>query len=229
MTQNVLITGANRGIGLEFCQQYLAAGARVFACCRTPQQATELNALANDYRQLTVLPLDIASHQQAADIVTQLNGVTLDVLINNAGIYGAKGASLEAIDAEEWLHVLHIDAIAPVLLTRTLQPLLGNGSKVAFVSSKMGSIADNQSGGSYMYRSAKAALNAAVKSLAIDWHEHGIRIALLHPGWVKTDMGGPNALISTDQSVAGMKNVIDSLSANDNGQFINYDGAPIPW
>ncbi|GGA78934.1 oxidoreductase [Neiella marina] len=229
MSQNVLITGANRGIGLEFCQQYLASGARVFACCRTPQQASELNALAADNPQLTVMQLDIASQQQAAAIIDLLKGETLDVVINNAGIYGTKGASLETIDAEEWLHVLHIDTVAPVLLTRNLSPLLKQGSKIAFVSSKMGSIADNQSGGSYMYRSAKAALNAAVKSLAVDWSEQDITIALLHPGWVKTDMGGPNALISAQQSVAGMKNVIDQLSSDDSGHFINYDGAPIPW
>lgn len=229
MTQTVLITGANRGIGLEFCKHYLANNWQVIACCRKPNDASELNQLALGNSQLQVEQLDIASSEQIVSLGQRLADKSVDVLINNAGIYGPKGATLEQLELDDWLHVLHIDTVAPLLLTRALKPCLANQAKLAFVTSKMGSIADNQSGGSYMYRSAKAALNAAVKSLAHDWSGDNLAVVLLHPGWVKTDMGGPNALISTTQSVAGMSQVISQLSLDDTGQFINYDGARIPW
>lgn len=229
MTQTVLITGANRGIGLEFCKHYLANNWQVIACCRQPSDASELNQLAQASSLLRIEQLDIANSEQVLSLSQRLADNSIDVLINNAGIYGPKGASLEQVELDDWLQVLHIDTVAPLLLTRALKPCLANKAKVAFVSSKMGSITDNQSGGSYMYRSAKAALNAAVKSLAHDWSCDDITIALLHPGWVKTAMGGPNALITTAQSVTGMTQVISQLSLDDTGQFINYDGARIPW
>ncbi|MBW8191847.1 SDR family oxidoreductase [Neiella marina] len=229
MTQSVLITGANRGIGLQFCKHYLAAGWQVIACCRQPAQATALTELAQQYAELSVEPLDIADHKQIEALAKRLGSNKIDVLVNNAGIYGPKGASFEQVTTDDWLDVLHIDTIAPLLVTRALKPSLKAASKVAFISSKMGSISDNQSGGSYMYRSAKAALNAAVKSLAHDWYDDELAIVTLHPGWVQTDMGGPNAMITTEQSVAGMTKVIEQLKLGDSGQFINYDGAPIPW
>ena len=230
MSLTVLITGANRGLGLEFCKQYLNENCSVIACCREPRIASELNKLQQEHPQkLSVEKLDISDLQQHQDLLNRLSGTHINILINNAGVYGPKSLSLDELDAEEWQKVLLVNTIAPVLLTRNLQALFSPESKVAFVSSKMGSIGDNSSGGSYMYRTSKAALNAAVRSLAHDWADLPVYIALLHPGWVKTDMGGPNALITPEESIKGMKAVIDGIDQDDSGDFINYDGTPIPW
>ncbi|MCM2679105.1 SDR family oxidoreductase [Echinimonas agarilytica] len=230
MSQTVVITGANRGLGLEFCRYYLNRGDNVIACCRHPSSASELDELKLDFtKHISIHALDITKEAQHRGFIAALGRTKIDILINNAGIYGSKGLAIEQIGADEWSHVLQVNAISPMLFTRNLKNNLNKNAKIVFVTSKMGSIGDNSSGGSYMYRSSKAALNAAAHSLAVDWAELSFNVAILHPGWVKTDMGGPNALITAVQSVTGMCSVIEGLDSDDSGQFINYDSQPIPW
>ena len=158
----------------------------------------------------------------------QLAGEKIALFINNAGIYGEQ-QSLETADWEEWQEVFRVNTIAPLAITRVLLPLMAPGARLVFLSSKMGSIAENTGGSTYVYRSSKSALNQVVKSLAIDLAPRGLHVAALHPGWVRTDMGGPNALIDTATSVHGLLRVIDHLDAAGSGRFYNYDGQQIPW
>ena len=218
---NVLITGANRGLGLEFARQYAAQGWTVFATCRHPEQATALHALGG-----TVFPVDVTDPAAITALVAGLDGQPLDLLINNAGIYGPQGS-----DPAAWAEVFAVNVIAPVRLAEALLSnlLAGTQRKVAFLSSQMGSIADNSSGGSMIYRSSKAALNAAVHGLAIDWRKQGIIVLALHPGWVRTDMGGPQAPLTPDQSITGLRCVIASATLSESGGFRNYLGQTVPW
>ena len=228
----VLITGANRGIGLEFARQYLARGDRVLATCRDVVAASALQQLVGaNHKQLVLLPLDVADDQSIAAFSQQLRDEAVDIFINNAGVYGPRDGKFGKVAGADWLHVLQVNAVAPLLLTQALMSNLRKGSskKLVYITSKMGSIADNGGGGHYIYRSSKTALNMVVKSLAIDLAGAGFIAAVLHPGWVKTDMGGPNALIDTVTSVTGMVEVIDGLDQQQSGRFFNYDGSDIPW
>ena len=227
----VLITGTNRGIGLEFVHQFLARGDTVLATCRHPDSAPALQQLQKENQQLRVLGLDVASTESLQNFPQQLAADAIDIFINNAGVYGPRDASFGNVDGETWMSVLQINSIAPILLTQLLIDKLRAGvdKKLLYVTSKMGSIDDNTGGGSYVYRSSKTALNAVVKSLAVDLAADGFTVAVLHPGWVLTDMGGPNALIDTATSVAGMMGVIDKLGIEQSGSFFNYDGSVIPW
>jgi len=222
----VLITGASRGIGLESTRQYLARGSRVIACCRNPSSASALQAMAG--QALEVVGLDVSDSAAVAGLPAKLPGEHLDLFINNAGIYGDHQGLADA-DWDEWLDVMSVNVIAPLMLTRVLLPLMADNGKLVYLSSKMGSIADNSGGGAYVYRSSKTALNQVVKSLSIDLASRGLSAAALHPGWVQTDMGGPNALIDTATSVGGLMRVIDRLDAASSGRFFNYDGQEIPW
>lgn len=227
----VLITGTNRGIGLEFVEQYLSRGDRVLATCRDVAAADSLHELGASHDKLTVLPLNVASEKSMQEFFEELNGLAIDIFINNAGVYGPKSVELGEVDAAAWALVLQVNSIAPLILSQMLMPnlLKGKDKKLLYLSSKMGSIGDNGSGGSYIYRSSKTALNSVVKSLAIDLAATGFSVAALHPGWVLTDMGGPNALIDTGVSVAGMMKVIDDLNQQQSGSFFNYDGSVISW
>ena len=227
----VLITGTNRGIGLEFVQQFLARGDTVLATCRHPDSAPALQQLQKENQHLQVLELDVASTESLQNFPQQLAADAIDIFINNAGVYGPRDASFGNVDGETWMSVLQVNSIAPILLTQLLIDKLRAGidKKLLYVTSKMGSIDDNTGGGSYVYRSSKTALNAVVKSLAVDLAADGFKAAVLHPGWVLTDMGGPNALIDTETSVDGMMAVIDSLDIEQSGSFFNYDGSVIPW
>ncbi|MAM87356.1 MAG: short-chain dehydrogenase [unclassified Hahellaceae] len=228
---SVLITGANRGIGLEFAKQYLEEGATVLACCRDPESADELSALARQHDALTIFKLDVTQADQIGELAASLVGTALDVLINNAGVYGPKGMDFSDINEQDWLDVLSVNSIAPFMVARALLPQLKNGKlkKIAVVSSKMGSVAENSSGGSYLYRSSKSAVNQVVKSLAHDLKDGGLRVVALHPGWVQTDMGGPQALITTEESVKGLRKVIAELDDDRSGEFFAYNGAVVPW
>lgn len=226
-----LVTGTNRGIGLEFVKQLLAREETVLATCRDIDKAEELVKLKDSHESLSVHELDVTSAESMTNFPKRLEGRAIDVFINNAGIYGPRGASFGKVDGKEWAQVLEVNAIAPVLLTQLLMENLrkGRDKKLVYISSKMGSIGDNGGGGQYIYRSSKTALNAAVKSLSIDLADAGFAATVIHPGWVQTDMGGPNALIDTKTSVGGMLQVIDSLKLDNAGQFYNYDGETIPW
>ena len=228
----LLITGANRGIGLELTGQYLADGWTVHACCRQPGDAEALQQLGKQYSQtLAIHHLDVTSEQSIGRLVGGLADQPIDVLLNNAGVYGGSGNRLGDIDSEQWLQVFKVNAIAPLLMAQAFLNNVVNSDRktIATISSKVGSIADNQGGGTYMYRSSKTAVNQAMKSLSIDTADMGVKAVVLHPGWVMTEMGGPNALIATEQSAAGLKSVLDNLTPQQSGRFINYDGSEIPW
>lgn len=226
-----MITGANRGIGLEFSRQYAADGWHVFACTRHPEKSDALNTLAAGYpEQITVYALDVGDPAQIERLARSLANSPIDLLLNNAGIYTSCHKD-NKIDYEAWNHAFLVNTMAPLKMAQTFASQIARGSQktIVTISSKMGSIADNSGGGSYIYRSSKAAVNMVVKSLAIDLKPAGITVVVLHPGWVKTDMGGPNALISAAQSVSGMRRVISQLTLADSGKFIAYDGQTVPW
>ena len=222
----VLITGANRGIGLGLCKEFSRLGYEVIAACRNPESATALKDVTEN-----ILSLDINDEKSVASFTTELSGKPIDILINNAGAYGRRNQVLGQISSSEWLEILQTNAVSPILLTRALLPnlRLGQLKKISFISSKMGSITDNGSGEGYIYRTSKCALNCAVKSLSIDLRDDGITVLSLHPGWVQTDMGGPNGLINVDRSVAGLAEVVTSSNLESSGGFFNYDGAGIEW
>lgn len=231
--KTILITGANRGIGLEFCKQYARDGWRILACTRCPERSGVLNTLAASHReQVTVYALDVGDHAQIERLAQSLSGESIDLLINNAGIYTTSPAGdFGNADYEAWMRAFRINTLASLKMVQTFMPQIIRSSQktTVTISSKMGSIADNTSGGSYIYRSSKAAVNMIVKTLAIDLKSAGIISVALHPGWVKTDMGGANALISTMESVTGIRNVISHLALADSGKFIAYNGRIIPW
>ena len=217
----VFITGANRGIGLAFAQSYAASGWRVLAACRASANADELNAVKGD---IAVCALEVTDEAQLAALAKTLKNDSIDVLINNAGVGGDEST-------EGWLRTLHINSIAPIRIAQALLPMLARSERklVVSISSGMGSIADNTSGGSYAYRSSKAALNAAMKSLSLDLAKRGVSVILLNPGWVKTDMGGAGGRLTAADSVAHMRKVIDSVGPAGSGRFFNHDGREYPW
>ncbi|PCI75810.1 MAG: short-chain dehydrogenase [SAR86 cluster bacterium] len=227
----ILITGTNRGIGLEFTKQCLARGDRVIATCRNIEAADGLKQLQGSHDELEVRQLDVASPESMQELVQQLADTPIDIFINNAGVYGPPNVKFGEVDAQVWASVLQVNSIAPLMLSQLLMPNLrqGKDKKMLYLTSKMGSIDDNSGGGSYIYRSSKTALNSVVKSLAIDLAAEGFSAAVLHPGWVLTDMGGPNALIDTETSVTGMLKVVDDLDPQSSGSFFNYDGSIIAW
>lgn len=229
----VLITGANRGIGLEFARQYAADGWQVVACCRQPQQAEALNRLADQYKdRFSIHRLDVRELAETDQLSHKLQDLPIDILINNAGVYPhAQNGEFGRISYDDWMEAFRVNTFAPLKMVEALveQIACSQLKIVATITSKMGSIADNQRGGSYIYRSSKAAVNMVVKSLAVDLQPRGIIAVLLHPGWVQTDMGGRDALISTKQSVTGMKSILGRVTHSDTGKFIAYDGQHIPW
>lgn len=218
----VLITGASRGIGREFARQYGAEGWRVVATCRDPSRC-DLGDEA--YRMDVTDPASIRALHAALD------GEAVDLLINNAGIYGPRGSGLGRIDYEAWEDVLRTNALGPVRVAEAFADLVERSAlkKMVFISSTMGSIGNNTSGGGYIYRSSKAALNMAVASLSVDLSGRGIICLLFHPGWVKTDMGGASAPFDAATSVAGMRAVIDRATVAESGGFFDYNGNRLPW
>ena len=228
-----LITGANRGIGLEFCRQYAAEGWHVLACSRLTGKSDALASLSAQYPGLLALhTLDVADHAQIERLARELGRESIDLLINNAGIYpDSDTRGFGHTDYAEWMQAFRINTMAPLKMAETFAAHLARGKQkvIVTITSKMGSIADNGGGGSYLYRSSKAAVNMVVKSLAIDLKPGGITAVVFHPGWVKTDMGGPNAAISAEQSVYCMRQMIGKLTAADSGKFFGYDGQAIPW
>ena len=224
----VMITGANRGIGLEFARQYAEEGWRVVATCRDPASGRSLADLGP---AVEVYALDVADHRQIEKLAHLLDGQAIDVLINNAAIYGPRPAELGTMDYDAWSEVMRINVMSPMKVSECFaEHVAASGRRImAAISSQMGSIADNTSGKSYIYRSSKAALNMVMKGLSVDLKRRGIAVVMFHPGWVKTDMGGPNAKVDTVDSVAGMRRVIAGIGAEDNGRFFNHDGSILPW
>jgi len=228
----VLITGANRGLGLEFCKQYAQEGWQVIACSRSTAQADQLQKLSAQYGNIQLEDLDVTQFGQIDRLAQKLQGQAIDVLINNAGVYGDdKDHGFGQLDYDIWSKTLLINTLAPVKMAEAFLANLKSGQKklLVSVSSLMGSVTDNTSGGSILYRSSKAGLNAAMKSLAIQLEAQGIGVLIFHPGWVRTDMGGPNGLIDADESIQGMRSVIANFTLAQTGNFLKYDGSVMPW
>ena len=228
---SILITGTNRGIGLEFVKYYLKNNEKVIATYRNKNSAKDLIELKNTTSNLSLVELDVSNPNSINEFASKITDQPIDTFINNAGVFGPRNNVFGNYNAKEWLDVFNINTIAPLLITqKILKNLrLGKNKKLVFISSKVGSIEENTGGGMYIYRSSKTALNQVIKSLSIDFKDENFITAALHPGWVQTDMGGPNALIDTKTSVKGMAEVIDSLVLKNSGRFYNYDGSSIPW
>lgn len=235
--RQILITGANRGVGFALTQQYVQAGAnRVFATCRNPKSANDLNDLAQQYpNQVTVIQLDINNTQSIDDSVKAVENYTdkLDILINNAGIFpkdGHQSNSLGNLSADDVGQVVTTNSVSPLIVTQAYRHLLKKGDtpKLIMISSQMGSLT-NAGSGSYAYRMSKASMNMAARVLANDSGMSGIITITAHPGWVQTDMGGSGAAITPYESATGLIKVIDGLTASDNGKFYRWDGSEHVW
>ncbi len=229
---SILVTGANRGLGLEWCRQCLAAGWRVYATCRHPELARELQELAGGHAGLSLHRLDVTQPQDLGALRAELAEAPLDVLVNNAGVYLEKYAPDAAIRYDEWLYTLAVNTLGAVRVSESFAHNVARSQRrlIVAVSSHMGSIADISSPGSYCYRSSKAALNAAMRGLALAYRPLGIGVLILHPGWVKTRMGGwDEAPLTPEQSVAGMRRLVEGYRPEMSGRFYRYDGQELPW
>ena len=228
---NVLVTGANRGLGLGFVKNYLGKNVNVVSTTRDLKSSKELLALKERFpNNLEIFELDLLKEGAGYTMANFLGDRPIDILINNAGV-GSTNQHLQAVSPKPWLEVLKVNLIAPLMVTQSIIDNVKKGSdkKIYFLSSQLGSIADNTGGGMYIYRSSKTGLNQVVKSLSVDLKPQGITVVSLHPGWVKTDMGGPNAPVSIDESIEGMMKVIYATDIRDTGRFLNYDGKELPW
>ncbi len=225
MALDVLITGANRGIGLQIARHMSQRGDRVVATARNPDAADELRSL-----DVRVEPLDVTNADQVAELAAALQPGAFDVLLNNAGV-GVRGQPLGNLDFDKMLRFFDTNAVGAMRVTEALLPHLrrGKARKVMHLTSLMGSISDNTSGGSYAYRASKAALNMLNRSLSIDLAEEGFICAVLHPGWVQTNMGGAAAPTPVRESAAGLVHLIDGLGHDDNGGFFDFTGKELPW
>lgn len=227
----VLLTGANRGLGLEFAKTLSARGDHVIATARDPEAASALQAVAaNAPGHVEVLPLDVTDDGSVAALAKALEGRALDLLIANAGVLTSYARGLGDLDYEGMRRCFEVNTIGALRTVEACLPALrrGEGKQIVTISSKMGSIEENSSGGAYAYRISKAAVNMAMRSVSRDLEPEGFRTLTLHPGWVQTDMGGPNALIDTPTSIAGMLRIIDGDAAG-NGEFWEYKENVVPW
>jgi len=230
MTKTVLITGASRGVGLEFARQYAADGWRVHACCRNPQGASALNeALAG--HDGVVHALDVADRQSIDSLKGELGGESLDLLINNAGVGGGDHQTFGDMDYEAWAETMQVNAFGPYRVSEALVDNVAaiDAGTIANISRQMASLTECDEGDEFIYRSSKTALNMVSVNLAHDLGPRGITVLAFHPGWVRTDMGGPEAPITAQESVTALRASIAATSHADNGRFLNYDGTPLPW
>ncbi len=230
-TPTVLITGANRGIGLALARGYLAEGWRVHACCRHPDKAEDLATLRADAGdRLAVHRLDVTAGLNVDSLARELAGEAIDLLINNAGLSGPRSGFGET-DYDAWQPVFAVNTFAPLQLAERFVEQVARSERklIVSISSKMGSIAATVKGDSIIYRASKAALNQVSKCLAMALGPRGITVILFHPGWVSTDMGGSEAPVTPEDSAAGIRTVIAGVTTADNGRFFNYDGEELPW
>jgi NAD(P)-dependent dehydrogenase (short-subunit alcohol dehydrogenase family) len=230
--RTVLVTGANRGLGLEFVRQYADEGWQVIAACRAPEAARELHKLAGgESSRIRMIALDVTNPASIRDAAVTVGTPPIDLLLNNAGVGAPRGERLGSLDYAAWARVLDANTLGPM---RVVEAFVGNVAKsrdkrIVTVTSGMGSIGDNTSGGSYAYRSSKAAVNIVMKSLAVDLASRGITCVVVNPGWVRTDMGGPRGKLSPAESIEALRGVISKLKIRDSGKFLNYDGREYPW
>jgi NAD(P)-dependent dehydrogenase (short-subunit alcohol dehydrogenase family) len=228
---NVVITGANRGIGLALAHLYAERGDQVFGCCRAPSKAQELQALARSHR-LTVLPVDVGDDASVAALAAELGLAPVDVLINNAGVSGGPLDQQTAtrMDFAAWANAFNVNSIGPVRVLHALLPALQRAQqpKVMSITSQLGAISLDLAL-AYGYSSSKAALNKYMRLAAPDLARDGVAIGVIHPGWVQTDMGGPGAQITSAESAAGIAKVIDQLSVDNSGGFWKWNGGRHDW
>lgn len=226
-----LVTAGNRGLGLEFVRQLTARGDCVTTTARRPDDADELHALAEAAdTDVDIIQLDVTSEDSVASLAEHVSGASIDVLINNAGRL-SRGGSPEGFDFQDIARDFEVNAMGTLRVTEACLPALhrADDAKIINITSKMGSIEDNGSGGSYAYRMSKAALNMATRSLARDLEDEGIVALVMHPGWVQTRMGGSNALITPEKSIRNMLDVIDDADSDDTGKFYEWTGEEAPW
>jgi len=231
--ETVLITGSNRGLGLTWAEHFAVAGWRVYATCRHPEQADALQRLEAAYPNLSIHRLDVTSEAEITALAEALADASIDILLNNAGVYFEKyqSQSLTNIDYSRWKETFNVNSLGPVRITAAFTEQVARSKRrlVVAISSHMGSIAEIGTPGDYAYRSSKSALNAAMKGLSLELASRKVGVLLLHPGWVQTRMGGPGALLTTDESVGGMREVIEQFHPGHSGGFFRYDGSAIPW
>ncbi|MDB4954006.1 MAG: family oxidoreductase [Myxococcales bacterium] len=222
----VVVTGANRGIGLELVRQLRARGDEVEAACRHPETATQLRELGGRVHRC-----DVAEDASVKAFAAELGDTPIDLMINNAGISGGSHQQLRDMDFEEAVRTYQVDALGPLRVSLALLPNLrhGAGKKLAHITSGLGSIGDNRSGGFYGYRMAKAALNMASKSLAVELRSEGIISVVVNPGWVQTDMGGKSAAVTVADSVRGILHAVDNATLDQSGEFLDWKGTQYPW
>ena len=231
MKETVLITGCNRGIGLELVRQFAEKGMHVIATCRNPDKAVELQKLAALNANIVVEQLNVTEDESIKKLSKKYESMAIDILINNAGANDQNATPFGNIDTDKWLELFKINTLAPIKMTEAFIENFKKVEKprVCMISTTFASMVAMPIGGNYLYRTSKAALNSAVVALSHDLKNHGIIPVLIHPGWVKTDMGGKDAQITTQESVQGIIKVIFSLSLEDSGKFFNYDGTIVPW
>lgn len=232
IASTVLVTGANRGIGLEFVRQYLGEGRWVIAACRAPERAPALERLAEDAgARLQIVALDVADAASVAGAARALQDQSVDLLLHCAATMGGPGQSLGRIDYADWARLLEVNTLGALRVIEAFTAHLerGAGRLAVVLTSLMGSITENTSGGWVAYRSSKAALNMAVKCAAIELADRHITCLAMHPGWVRTDMGGAQAPLSAEESVTSMRRVIAGLGPGDSGTLLDYDGHPHRW
>jgi len=224
-TPTVLITGANRGIGLEYARQFAGQGYAVIGTARDVSDAKELSAVADRVEQL-----DVTSATSVAALAKRLRGVAIDILINNAGVFDRKDVTVDTVDFDVMEQTLAVNTLGPLRVIKSLMPnlLAGERKIIVNMSSQLGSI-ENSNGRWYAYRTSKAALNQINKTLSVELAPEGFICVVLHPGWVRTDMGGQEASYSPQESVSGLIRVIGKLGPADNGRFYDFKGSPIPW
>lgn len=228
----LLITGANRGIGLELCKQYLGEDWTIHATCRQPENAHDLNKLCQKSNgKLTVHPLDVTNPEQIKNLQQILKSTPIDILLNNAGVHAQDASQFGKSDEATWDEAVHVNLLAPLKMMENFVDHVGDSEQrlIVNMSSKMGSMADNGSGGAYAYRATKAALNAVTVSAAQDLKYRKIKVIVMHPGWVRTDMGGPNGEISVEECATHLRAIFDKLTLKDSGKFLDIDGTEIPW
>jgi NAD(P)-dependent dehydrogenase (short-subunit alcohol dehydrogenase family) len=229
---SALITGGNRGLGLEFARQYAADGWQVYATCRDPSSASELRRLAGASNpELQILALDVTDEASIKAASLKLDGQAIDLLINNAGVGGVRGETLGNINYKAWAKILAVNTMGPLRVAEAFVDHVARSERrlIVTLTSGMGSIGDNTPGGAFAYRSSKAGVNMVMRSLAIDLAPRGITCVVVNPGWVRTDMGGPNATLTPAESVTRLRCLIETLGPAQSGKFFNYNGREYAW
>jgi NAD(P)-dependent dehydrogenase (short-subunit alcohol dehydrogenase family) len=233
----VLVTGASRGLGLEFAKQYASDGWKVVATVRQPKEAKELLDLGKKYPELKIYELDVADEESIQDLADELDGKPIDVLIHNSGIYPREGQKIGEIDYDGWRKAFETNVFGPMRVTEALLENVAASERkqIAAISTSMSSLRSVQAGSvaqagtSYQYRSSKTALNMAMAILAKELEPRGISVVLFDPGWVKTDMGGPRAQLTPEESIGGMRKVLAGDPKQIAGKFLGHDGTQRPW